>query len=79
MNCRKTQYFSTIFCKISRRVSFSRPVNIYHIQIVYTIIIAFQSHRKKFPNKNVKTINSIKPLANKDLIFMKNCISQPFL
>ena len=33
----------------------------------------------KNPNKNEKTTNSINPLANKDLIFMKNHISQPFL
>ena len=77
--CRKTQYFSTIFCKISRRVCFSRPVNINHKQKVFTLISAFQSHKTKFPNKNEKTTNSIKPLANKDLIFMKNHISQPFL
>ena len=78
-NCRKTQYFSTIFSKISRRVSFSRLVNVNLMQKVFTLTSAFQSHRKKIPNKNEKTTNSIKPLANKDLIFMKSHISRPFL
>ena len=56
----KTQYFSTLFCKISRKVSFSTQVKVYHIQKVFTLTSAFQSHKKKFPNKNEKTTNSIK-------------------
>ena len=75
----KTQFFSTLFCKISSKVSFSTRVKVYHAQKVFTLTSTFQSQRKKFPNKNEKTTNIIKPLANKDLILMKNHISQPFL